>query len=320
MEIKMFNLAYFIALICSIGGFVGLYYFLKNKSEKFKKTFLLSFLLFGLALHFLKAFIPPYSTDVNRWYRDAWFINICAANIFLFPFIFISKSDKLKDYMFYIGLLSGLISIFYPMEPMDKVNQTAEWLDVVRFYIHHDMLWYVPLLMVLFKIHTLSYKRVLSVPVCLLGVMWFIMLNQIFQSELGFVPLRGGEDAFFEIGYKNTSLIWGPGDHDFAVIFTALCPKIFKTVPVGTFAGQEKYLPWFWLIVPCFVYIVPIAFLICLIFDYKNFKNDFKNLNSKVKNKIALMRRKKNKKNNEQQQENFQKIDEIQQCKTSDKL
>lgn len=283
MKIEMFNGWYFLFLIISIGGFVGLYFLLKNKSEKFQKIFLFSFLIFGLALHFLKAFIPPYSTDVSRWYRDSWFINICGANILLFPFIFLSKSKKLKDYMFYVGVLSGLISIFYPMEPMVKANQAAEWLDIVRFYIHHNMIWYAPLLMVLLKLHTLSYKRVIFAPICLLGVMLFIMLNQVLQSELGFVPLRGDDDKFFDITYKNSSLIWGPGNQSFAVVFTALCPKIFKTVPVGAHAGEEKYLPWFWLIVPVFVYLTPICFLISLIFDFKNFKCDMIALNKKIK-------------------------------------
>ena len=303
MEIQMFNIWYFVALILSFGGFIGLYFLLRNKSPKFQKIFLFCFLLFGLLLHFLKVFIPPYSTDISRWYRDSWFVNICGANIFLFPFFFLSKSDKLKDYMFYIGVLSGLVSILYPLEPLNKTNQAAEWLDIVRFYIHHDMLWYVPLLMVLFKLHKLSYKRIVYAPICLLGVMLFIMINQVLQSELGFVPLRGGDDSFFDIGYKNSSLIWGPGNESFAVILTALCPKIFKTVPVGAHAGEEKYLPWFWMIVPVMVYLTPICFLISLIWDHKNFKNDCITIWQKTKFFFNNLKTKSNKNKENSQEE-----------------
>ena len=56
------------------------------------------------------------------------------------------------------------------MEPMAKANQAGEWIDIVRFYIHHNILWYVPLLMVLLKIHKLNYKRVWSTPAILLEV------------------------------------------------------------------------------------------------------------------------------------------------------
>ena len=281
MEIQMFNLWYFVAIVLSIGVFIGLYFLLRNRSQKTIYYTLLGILIFGLVLHFLKFLIPPYSTDTGRLLRDSWFVNICGANIFLFPIFFMTKSNSLKDYMFYIGLLSGLISIFYPMEPMLKVDQSAEWLDIIRFYIHHNILWQVPLLMVLLKVHTLSYKRVFYVPIIFLCVLLFVMINQILQSELGFIGMRG--DNIFDIPYKNSSLIWGPEGNSFEIVLTALCPSFFKTIPVGEFAGQAKYWPWFWLIVPSFVYLVPICFLMSLIFDHKNFVADCKILKIKIK-------------------------------------
>ena len=210
--------------------------------------------------------------------RDSWLINICAANIGLFPFLFFSKNERFKDYMFYIGVISGLIALFYPQEPLAKTNQLGEQLDIVRFYYHHWMLLTVPLLMVLLGHHKLSYKRILSAPTGLLLLMLFIMLNQIFQSELGFIPLRDGSD-FFGIGYKNSSYIWGPGTDDaignFLSIFT---PKFFRTVPVGEFAGQAKYWPWFWLIVPVYLLVTPLSFLLSLVFDHKSLAADTKKL------------------------------------------
>lgn len=272
----MFNFWYFFWLILAAGATAGLYFLLRNRSVKLQKTVLFALLVVGFLLHFLKVYIPPYSIDEARMLRDSWFVNICAANIALFPFMFFSKNEKIKDYMFYIGVLSGLIALFYPQEPMAKVDQLAEQLDIVRFYYHHWMVMAVPLLSVLFKHHKLSYKRVFSAPVGLLLLMLFIMLNQLFQAELGFVPLHS-ENNFLGIGYKNTSYIWGPGVNDaigsFFAIFT---PEIFKTVPVGQYAGQEKYWPWFWIIVPVFLLVTPLSFLLCMIFDGKNFVSDVK--------------------------------------------
>ena len=100
---------------------------------------------------------------------------------------------------------------------------------------------------------------------------------------MGFIPLRD-ESEFFEIGYKNSSYIWGPGTDDaignFLAIFT---PKIFKTVPVGEFAGQEKYWPWFWLLVPVYLLVPVICFLLSLAFDFKSFKEDMKHFPEKIK-------------------------------------
>lgn len=279
MFIAMFNGWYFFWLILAAGGIVGLYFGLRNASVKVQKGVLFGLLAFGLLLHFLKVYIPPYSVDEARMLRDSWFVNICGANIALFPFFFWSKNDKIKDYMFYIGVLSGLIALFYPQEPIAKVDQLAEQLDVVRFYYHHWMVMAVPLLMVLFGHHKLSYKRILTAPTGLLLLMLFIMLNQLFQSELGFIPLRDREE-FFSIGYKNSSYIWGPGTNDAIGDFLALfTPDFFKTVPVGEFAGQAKYWPWFWMIVPVYVLVTPLSFGLSMIFDHKGLSSDLKKLN-----------------------------------------
>lgn len=273
MIIAMFNGWYFFWLLLSAAGVVGLYFVLRKAHPTTQKAVLFGLLAFGLILHFLKVYIPPYSVDEARMLRDAWFVNICAANIALFPFFFFSKNKYIHDYMFYIGVLSGLIAVFYPQEPLAKADQAGEFWDIVRFYYHHWMLLAVPLLMVLLGHHKLSYKRILSAPTGLLLLMLFIMLNQIFQSELGYIPLRSAD--MFDINYKNTSYIWGPGTDDAIGEFLALfCPNFFKTLPVGEFAGQEKYWPWFWMIFPVYILVTPLSFGLCMIFDRRSFLRD----------------------------------------------
>ena len=278
----MFNGWYFLWLALATGGILGLYFGLRNKTTKTQKIVLFSFLAFGLLAHFLKVLYPPYSVDEARKLRDAWFVNICGANIALFPFLFWSKNKYVKDYMFYIGVLSGLIALFYPQEPLAKSDQLGEFWDILRFYYHHWMLLAVPLLLVLFKQHTLSYKRILSAPIGVLLLMLFIMLNQIFQSELGFIPLRNAD--IFDTHYKNSSYIWGPGTDDAIGSFLALfCPKFFTKIPVGEFAGQTKYWPWFWMIFPVFILVTPLSFGLSMIFDHKAFAQDMKDLREKAR-------------------------------------
>ncbi len=279
MNIQFFNFWYFLFIALSLGGFAGLFLLLRNRSERTVKTVLIGLMVFALVLHFMKGLFPPYSLDYDRHLRDSWFINICGANIALFPFMLLSKNKYVKDYMFYIGTISGLIAIFYPIDPIMKQDQAAEVIDVLRFYLHHNLLWYVPMLMVLLKIHKIDYRRIWATPIIFLMVMLFIMLNQIFQSELGYIPLRG--EDIHAIPYINNSLIWGP-DGNISKLIDWACPDFFKTIPVGAHKGEEKYWPWFWLIVPCFVILIPVCFLISLIFDFEHFKKDAKALKHKV--------------------------------------
>ena len=121
--------------------------------------------------------------------------------------------------------------------------------------------------------------------------MLFIMMNQLLQSELGFISLRGND--IFNIGYKNSSYIWGPGTDDPIGNFIAMfCPRIFKIIPAGQYVGQEKYWPWFWLIVPAYLVLTPLCFGISMIWDAKNFKNDLVNVFNNVKDFVKKIKTK----------------------------
>ena len=122
-------------------------------------------------------------------------------------------------------------------------------------------------------------------------------MNQVLQSELGFIGLRG--DDIHAIPYVNNSLIWGP-DGNLSRLIDWACPSFFKTVPVGPHAGEPKYWPWFWLIVPCFVIVTPLCFLLSLIFDYKSFRADI----CRLRARLAALLNKNAKKTNSNTKEN----------------
>lgn len=282
MAIDMFNFWYFFWIVISIGIGVGLYFLLQNRSEVTQRIVLLSVLIFSLVLHFLKLLLPPYNSDSSLLYNGAWFVNLASANILLFPILFITKNKYLHDYIFYLGVILGAIALFYPADILQYTS--SDWLSIIIYYIQTSIMWIVPLLMVILGVHQLEYRRILMVPVCTLAILLFVMVNQILMSELGYIPMRG--DNILDINYQNTSLVWGP-NNNIAWLMTWCVPKVFRSVPVGEFAGVEKYWPWFWLIVPVFVLLTPVCFAICMIFEHRAFRIDCKLLVEKIRDKFA---------------------------------
>lgn len=269
--VELFNFWHIFFIFLTAGVIVGLYFLLKNKTEKTKKLVLGSMLFFNLALHFLKVTFPPYSTNPDLAMREIWFINVCGTSVLFFPFIFISKSNTAKDYMTFLGIISGFLAMLYPTEALGKSILT---LDLWRFYICHGIIITVPMLMVLLKLHKLDVKRIWKTPVCMLAMLLFIICNQVLQSELGIIPLRN--DDMLNVNFRNPSLIWGPTD-GVAVVFSWLTPSFMKTIPFGAYAGQEKYWPFFWMIPGVVVYFILVPLIICLIFEFKETKNTFIN-------------------------------------------
>lgn len=267
--VRLFNFWYFFFILLFAGAIVGLYFLLRNKSDKTKKIVLGLILFFNLALHFLKLTFPPYSTNPELAMREVWFVNVCGTSVLFFPFIFISKSVVAKDYMVFLGILSGFLALLYPTEAIDKSVLT---LDLWRFYICHAIIIAVPMLTVLLKLHKLDVKRIWRIPICVSAMLLFIICNQILQSELGIISLRN--DDMLNVNFRNPSLIWGPTD-DVAVLFSFLTPSFMKTVPVGPYAGQEKYWPFFWMLPGVILYFTLVPLIICLIFNFKETKNTF---------------------------------------------
>lgn len=279
--VKLGSFWHIFFILLTAGITVGLYFLLRKRSMKTKKIVIASLVIFNLCLHWLRLLFPPYAGNPDKIAENAWFINICAVSVLSFPFLFFSKSNTAKDWMFYIGVISGFLAVVYPTEAMGK---SIAVFDVWRFYIGHMIIIIAPLLMVLLKVHKLNYHNIWKMPFCMMAVMLFIICNQVLQSELGIIGMRGDDILKEGCGYRNTSLIWGPTD-DISKIFTWLTPDFMKVVPFGESAGQPKYWPFFYLLPGCFVYFLIIPLLLCLPWEYMHIKQDFIKIKTYFKNK-----------------------------------
>lgn len=264
MRIELFNGFYFMYLIIGVFLVVGLFFLLRKRSDSTKKIVIMALLVFNLALHFLKLLNPPYAGSPTLMLRYAWFTNICAVNVLVFPFIFRGKNKAAKDFMVYLGFFSGLLAIVYPV---DTLHQPPFALETIRFFTTHILLLVTSLLPLFLKMHQISYKNVWKMPLYAAMVLLFIMVQQVIQSELGIVDLR--DNDFFNPNYQNSALVWGitpSTDPMAASLFSVFTPNFMKVVPWGLHKGEPKYWPFFWLMPSVTIYGLTFPFIFILIF------------------------------------------------------
>jgi len=219
--------------------------------------------------------------------RHLWVVSpmsICAVSTFIFPFIFMSKNKVLKDYMFYIGILSGLLAMLYPGAIMgERVG-----FDAVRFYVAHGIISFAPLMMVLCGHHEINWRRCWTPIPILLMVLCFILVNEVLLMATGLIEYD--MQRFLSSANRNAAMIWGL-DGDYGVvnrIMDFLTPEVFRTalfdVPeAGIVRGDVMYWPIVWMIVPGVIVFVPVLFGISMIFDRKGFKRDIQALKLRFK-------------------------------------
>lgn len=251
--------------------------FIKNKTKKFQKWFIFSLLMFGFILHFCKILFPPYTTEYANPYRKITFENICAVSTILFPLFFLSKSKTLKDYMFYIGIISGTLATFIPIIEYNYDGRIYLF-ELFRYYICHMIIAIAPLLMVSCGYHKLNYHRIFKVPLVLILVFCLLALNDVIVYRLGWHNV-----------YSNFSMQFGPTarhERDFGnvlVLITSLVPSFLK----GTFRLQgitTNYFPILWSVIPMFVYIPLLSFIVSLPYEHEHVKNDLVAIKQKIKN------------------------------------
>ena len=278
--VEYFNILYFLYISLALGLVIGLYLLLRNKSKKVSAAVLFGLLIASFILHFLKLTAEHYQSWMPYSIRTVTPENICAVSVLIFPWFFLSNKKLLKDYMFYMGMISGIGATFIPV---DIIGFNAFEFETARFYFAHIFIWVVPLLMVLLKLHTLDYKRIMKVPLLVYLVLCIILVNEVILTGAGFVRA----DTLYSNEFRNSSLIFGPNPAVGFVgdLFIALTPKIFTTMPVGDSAGAVYYWPIVWLIIPSYIYISIASLLLSLPFEYKNVIKDISSLRTKLVSK-----------------------------------
>lgn len=159
------NFWYFFFLVLMAGLAVGSVWLCRKKGQKFAHKFILVLLWANFALHFVKQILPTFINWLPQGLCDSLFPNLCAWLIFFGPFIYIFGNKYFKDYLFYIGFLSGFLVYLVPTGAIRHDLSALEYAsETARFYLCHAPLIIVPLVMADQKLHRLDWKRLWSIP------------------------------------------------------------------------------------------------------------------------------------------------------------
>ena len=283
------SLFYYIYLLACVGVFLALYFGLRNKSEKMKKRVLFGVLAFNFALHFIKLCFPEYITkDFPAVIRKCTLENICAVSTMIFPFIYLSNWKTGKDYMFYLGMISGVLSCIAPMPAFGLPFYS---LEAIRCYICHATLWQVPLLMVMFGQHKLNYRHIWKSIAMYFIVLCVIIANELILIRLGWVETATLEE-FFDSSVRDMGYAVG--------LPTGVMEEIGKYILWMTpKAWKSPYIPILWELFPVIIY----GGLACLglsaYWEHKRIRQDVMFVVNKVKEIIAKLKAKKQKEQTE---------------------
>jgi hypothetical protein len=271
MRVEFLNIFYFTYIFIAIFLTILSIYFLKNKSDRFKKNFIIGIIFANLFVHFFKIFIFPY-TEVEYIWTKVSFENICAVSALTFPFLYFSKNKTLKDYMILVGMSSGIITFLFPVDAMSNMfngevfgYKTAFQLENIRFYLSHYLIFLAPFLMVHFKQHTLSFRRMIYAPLLLIVVLFVIYLNELIITAFGWVDAND----LYNPEKRNPSFIFGiRGDIPSEVWLLFFMVPRFMTVHPTTL--EPFFWPVLWQVFPVIFYGSLISFIYMFIYDKDN--------------------------------------------------
>ncbi len=221
VRVEFGNIFYFLPIIWLFAITVFSLWICHKKGKKFTKIYIMSILLVNFALHFIKQAFPLNQYNMARGgLTDSLWPNLCAVYVFFAPFVFLSKNKYLKDYMYYIGVISAIAVYIYPNTALSTDIPGAMYVvETIRFYFCHWPLLVCPLVMVAEGLHKLDWKRLWAVPLVYAGALAIISAQQIFFGPIlhvnGFAQEWFGPDGVFNrLGehshMANQSMQFGP--------------------------------------------------------------------------------------------------------------
>lgn len=121
MVISFLNLTFWLLLLLMVLLIVGLYFILRNKSEKTKVIVLSAISVFNIIFFFVyktwlmndAEYLEISNLEKFNWWSELP-LQLCNISMFMIPVALIFKLDSLKSYIFFISTLGAFMAMCFP--------------------------------------------------------------------------------------------------------------------------------------------------------------------------------------------------------------
>lgn len=289
LKVELFNFPYFLFIALDIVAFIVSVSFSRRLGKDWTYRFISVLAWSNFALHFLKQLNPFYVASWPEGLGRSTAENLCAFLIMASPFIIKWGNKYMKDYLYYIGMISSILVFLAPTGAIGlELGDLENFLEVLRFYICHVPLLIIGFLEVDSGFHELNYHRLIAVPIMFLFVEGILVANACFLNS---VLYKMDWNLFLDRGNPllNSSLPFGPTpgmDKMLGFIYPYLIPYL-QTYYVD---GVIKFTPVLYLFIPLCLGTALLGPLLALPFEKRRMKLDIEAI--KMKHKMKQMEKK----------------------------
>ena len=257
MVLQVFSASHILILLITAGIIFAIYYPLRHAAEATKRNVIILLMALNILQHFFKHYIYPH-IPANGLQLDNTACNICAFLILASPFMHLCKSRSARQYIAYVGTISGAVAILVPFWFFGRDIFAADviW-EFIRFYSCHALLFTTSLLPVLWGRVRFCHGDGWKFGLYFLGMLCVLLLNN--TIFLLMIDKTAAGNLYERLLSANAGGFMGPPAYDspysvLVKIAEALSPAIF----LG--GAEGVYTPILWYMTPIYFLMTPVAY------------------------------------------------------------
>lgn len=273
MTLQFFSFTHILILLVAAGIVLLLYFLFKNSEETTRRNFIILLMSLNIIQHFFKHILYPH-IFAGGLHLDNTAYNICAFLILFSPLFHFGKSESARQYIAYVGTVSGALALIVPFWFFGKNIFAAGviW-EFIRFFLCHELLFVTSLLPVLWGRVRFRHGDGWKFGLYFIGMLCAILLNN--TVFLLMTDTTAPDHLYQSLLAANPAGIMGPPAYNSP--FNVLIKAVEALSPVVFLGGAGKvYTPILWYAIPLYYGITLIALALGAITDRKNFIADFR--------------------------------------------